>query len=48
MKLTRYTRSEDVKRVWFEISAEGLTLGRLATRVADVLRGKNKPHYAQC
>ncbi|HNW15654.1 MAG TPA: 50S ribosomal protein L13 [bacterium] len=45
MKLTRYTRSEDVKRVWFEISAEGLTLGRLATRVADVLRGKNKPHY---
>jgi len=45
MKLTRYTRSEDVKRVWSEISAEGLTLGRLATRVADVLRGKNKPHY---
>ncbi len=45
MKLTRYTRNEDVKRVWFEINAEGLTLGRLATRVADVLRGKNKPHY---
>jgi large subunit ribosomal protein L13 len=45
MELTRYTRKEDVKREWFEISAEGLTLGRLATRVADVLRGKNKAHY---
>jgi large subunit ribosomal protein L13 len=45
MELTRYTRKEDVTREWFEISAEGLTLGRLATRVADVLRGKNKAHY---
>jgi len=45
MELTKYKRKEDVQREWFEISAKGLTLGRLATRIADVLRGKNKPHY---
>ncbi|MGI6394096.1 MAG: 50S ribosomal protein L13 [bacterium] len=45
MELTKYTRKEDVKREWFEVNAEGLTLGRLATKIADVLRGKNKPHY---
>jgi large subunit ribosomal protein L13 len=45
MELTRYKRKEDVTAKWFEIDAEGLTLGRLATRVADILRGKNKADY---
>ncbi len=38
-------RKEDVARDWFVIDAKGQTLGRLATRVANVLRGKHKPTY---
>ncbi len=45
MELTKYKRKEDIKRKWYEIDAAGLTLGRLATRVADILRGKNKADY---
>lgn len=33
------------QRRWHVIDAEGVVLGRLATQVADVLRGKNKPVY---
>ena len=32
-------------RLWYVVDAEGQTLGRLATRIADVLRGKDKPQY---
>lgn len=35
-------RKEDVKRDWYVVDAEGKTLGRLATKVASVLRGKHK------
>jgi large subunit ribosomal protein L13 len=35
----------DVTREWYVVDAEGQTLGRLATRIADVLRGKTKPQY---
>ena len=38
-------KKEDVKRNWYVIDAEGLTLGRLATKVATVLRGKHKPTF---
>ena len=38
-------RKEDVKRDWYVIDAEGQTLGRLATQVANILRGKNKATY---
>jgi len=38
-------RSEDVKRKWFIIDADGKILGRLATKIATILRGKNKPEY---
>lgn len=38
-------RKEDVARDWFVIDANGQTLGRLATKVANVLRGKHKPTY---
>ncbi|MEX2486991.1 MAG: 50S ribosomal protein L13 [Nitriliruptoraceae bacterium] len=37
--------AHDITREWFVIDAEGETLGRLATRVATVLRGKHKPTY---
>ena len=33
------------QREWYVINAEGLTLGRLATLVAQILRGKNKPTF---
>jgi large subunit ribosomal protein L13 len=35
----------DVERRWYVVDAEGKTLGRLATRIADILRGKGKPQY---
>lgn len=35
----------DRQRDWYVVDAEGETLGRLATRVADALRGKRKPVY---
>jgi len=36
----------DVQRAWHLIDADGLVLGRLATEVATLLRGKHKPSYA--
>jgi large subunit ribosomal protein L13 len=35
----------EIERRWYVVDAEGQTLGRLATRIADGLRGKNKPQY---
>jgi large subunit ribosomal protein L13 len=35
----------EVARAWYLVDAEGQTLGRLATRIADTLRGKGKPEY---
>jgi large subunit ribosomal protein L13 len=41
-----YVASEaDRQRDWYVVDAEGKTLGRLATRIADALRGKRKPEY---
>ena len=42
---TYFAKPGDVERAWRVIDAEGKVLGRLATRVADVLRGKDKPEY---
>ena len=36
---------EPRQRDWYVVDAEGKTLGRLATRIADTLRGKHKPEY---
>jgi large subunit ribosomal protein L13 len=35
----------EVTREWYLVDAEGKTLGRLATQIADTLRGKRKPQY---
>ena len=35
----------EIEREWFVVDADGQTLGRLATRIADMLRGKGKPQY---
>jgi len=38
-------KPHEVERRWYVVDAEGETLGRLATRVADTLRGKRKPGF---
>jgi len=38
-------RASDITRVWFIVDADGQTLGRMATRIATVLRGKHKPTF---
>jgi len=35
----------EVERKWYLIDADGEILGRLATKIANILRGKNKPEY---
>ena len=42
---TIFAKKTDIEKKWHLIDAEGLVLGRLATRVAMILRGKNKPVY---
>ena len=42
---TYQATSQDRERVWYVVDAENRTLGRLATQIADVLRGKRKPTY---
>ena len=42
---TFVANSETRQRDWYVVDAEGRTLGRLATRIADTLRGKHKPEY---
>ncbi len=42
---TMTAKPGDVQRDWYVVDAEGQTLGRLATRIADTLRGKGKPIY---
>jgi len=36
----------EIERAWYVVDAEGLVLGRLATEVASILRGKRKPIFA--
>ncbi len=38
-------KTHEIERRWYVVDAEGQTLGRLATRIADTLRGKRKPEY---
>lgn len=42
---TFMAKAEEVQRKWYVVDAEGKPLGRLASEVAKVLRGKNKPTY---
>ena len=43
---THATKPSDIKRNWYIVDAQGKTLGRLATRIASVLKGKHKPIYS--
>lgn len=42
---TYMANPDKIERKWYVVDAEGCTLGRLASEVAKVLRGKNKPEY---
>lgn len=45
MKDTYMQKKESVERAWYVIDAEGQSLGRVAAKVAHILRGKNKPTF---
>ena len=42
---TYMPKASEVNRRWYLVDAEGKILGRLATEIASILRGKNKPEY---
>ena len=44
-KSTHYFKQGEVARNWVLVDAEGAVLGRLATQIAMILRGKNKPQF---
>jgi large subunit ribosomal protein L13 len=46
MEKTYVTKPAEVQRDWFVVDAEGKTLGRLASEIARILRGKHKPIYS--
>ena len=45
MKNSYMQKKEDVVRTWYVVDATGVSLGRLAARVANILQGKHKPTY---
>ncbi len=42
---TTFPKACEIKRIWFVADADGQVLGRLATRIARILTGKNKPIF---
>lgn len=46
MERTKHLKNEEVVREWWEINAEGKTLGRLASKIASILRGKHKANFS--
>jgi large subunit ribosomal protein L13 len=42
---TYSAKPKEIEQRWYLVDAEGQTLGRLATRIADTLRGKRKPQF---
>jgi large subunit ribosomal protein L13 len=45
MRTTFMANAQNIERKWYVVDAEGKTLGRLATEVAAILRGKHKPTF---
>jgi large subunit ribosomal protein L13 len=43
---THSTKASEIERTWYVVDAEGLTLGRMATEVARLLRGKHKTTFS--
>ena len=44
-KMTKFVKTEDADQKWFIVNADGQILGRLASKVAKIIRGKNKPIF---
>ena len=42
---TTSIRADEINREWFIVDAEGQTLGRLASEIAQIIRGKKKPFF---
>jgi large subunit ribosomal protein L13 len=42
---TLFAKAKDISKKWYVVDADGAVLGRLASRVASILRGKNNPLY---
>ncbi|MFH1212875.1 MAG: 50S ribosomal protein L13 [Candidatus Neomarinimicrobiota bacterium] len=45
MYKTSFPKLAEIKQDWYVVDADGMVLGRLATQVAAILRGKNKPYF---
>ncbi len=43
---TYTTKTAEIKREWYLVDAQGQTLGRLASKIASIIRGKHKPIYS--
>jgi large subunit ribosomal protein L13 len=46
LQKTYAIKVSQIEKKWFIIDAEGKILGRIATKIADILRGKHKPNYS--
>ncbi|MCM8757794.1 MAG: 50S ribosomal protein L13 [Candidatus Omnitrophica bacterium] len=46
MQKTYLAKKQDIKMKWYLVDAEGKILGRLATRIATILKGKHKPIFS--
>ena len=46
MNSTHIVKASEINRAWYLVDAEGLVLGRVASEVAKILKGKNKPTYS--
>ena len=42
---TYIPKTNEIERKWFMVDANGMVVGRLATQIASILRGKTKPHF---
>ena len=48
IKMTPFIKKKEVKKDWYIINAENAVVGRLASYISKVLRGKNKPTFNPC
>lgn len=44
-KMTKFVKSEDADKKWYLVDAKDQVLGRLASQIAKIIRGKNKPSF---
>jgi large subunit ribosomal protein L13 len=44
-KMTKFIKSEDADKKWYLVDAKDQVLGRLASQIAKIIRGKNKPSF---